>query len=87
MGITMSRKVPLRKQRAKSKPESEGNAELLGRLSDQEREEFREFCESDELPVTASPQFKERLRERLRKLVKNLYGIWFILLSGTMPYN
>jgi hypothetical protein len=87
MVMTMSRKVPPRKHRASSKPESADGREPLEALSAQEQAEFREFCEADEFPIEANPLFKEGLREKLRKLVKNLYGLWFILLSGTLPYN
>ncbi len=85
--MTMSRKVPPKKHRVCAKPESADDLGSLEALSVQEQAEFREFCEADEFPIEADPLFKENLREKLRKLVKNLYGLWFILLAGTLPYN
>jgi hypothetical protein len=87
MVMTMSRKVPPRKPRACTKPEPADDLGPLEALSAQEQAEFREFCEADEFPIEADPLFKESLREKLRKLVKNLYGLWFLILAGTLPYN
>ncbi len=38
------------------------------------REELMEFLEGDLYPSQADPEFKERLRADLRKLVQSRYG-------------
>lgn len=54
---------------------------------DREEEEFQEFSEADTGPLEASPEFKEGLRKKLLKLMKNLYGLWILTLGGISPFN
>jgi hypothetical protein len=52
-----------------------------------EDEEFEEFREAEKLSVEHSSEFKERLRKKLWKLLKDIQGIWLLLLGGFTSYH
>ncbi len=83
MGIdSMTRKVDPKKARGKTAPPPKGHGEPPAGASTLEDEEFAEFLEADKLPVDANPEFKEKLRQKLWKLLKDLQGAWLLLLGG-----
>ena len=72
-------------EKKKMKPEARAKSPVgASRLED---EEFSEFCEADKLPVEASSEFKEKLRQKLWKLLKDLHGLWVLLLGGLTTYH
>ena len=52
-----------------------------------EDEEFDEFREADKLSVEHSPEFKESLRKKLWKLLKDIQGLWLLVLGGIASYH
>jgi hypothetical protein len=83
MGIdSMTRKVDPKKGRQKVAPPPKRRSKRPEGASALEDEEFAEFLEADELPVNADPEFKEKLRRKLWKLLKDLQGVWLLLLGG-----
>ena len=88
MGVdAMSRKIPLGRRRARSKHDGRVTAGPQAEVPEPELNEFEEFRNADRLPLKASPEFKEGLREKLRKLLKSLYGALMLFLGGPVPYN
>ena len=86
MGVgIMARKPDEAPEKTKMKPEPHVKSPVgASRLED---EEFSEFCEADKLPVEASSEFKEKLRQKLWKLLKDLHGLWVLLLGGLTTYH
>ena len=83
MGIdAMRRKVDSKKAREKTAPRPKAQDKPPVGASAIQDEEFAEFCEADKLVVEADPEFKETLRKRLWKLLKELHGMWALLLGG-----
>jgi len=81
----MARKPNKASEKKKMKPEARAKSPVgASRL---ENEEFSEFCEADKLPVEASAEFKEKLRQKLWKLLKDLHGLWVLLLGGLTTYH
>jgi len=81
----MARKPDKAPEKKKMKPEARAKSPVgASRLED---EEFIEFCEADKLPIEASSEFKEKLRQKLWKLLKDLHGLWFLILGGLATYH
>ena len=83
----MDRKAPLNKGRSKSVGRPPEESELIMHTADRDDEEFKEFSEPDTAPAEASPEFKEGLRKKLLKLMKNLYGLWVLYVGGGSLFN
>lgn len=83
----MDRKAPLKKRGSNPGVGPPEEPKVIMSAKDQEEEEFQEFCEADTGPLEASPEFKEGLRKKLLKLMKNLYGLWMLTLGGVSPFN
>ena len=83
----MGRKAPLKKHGSNPGADPPEEPKVMMSAKDREEEEFQEFCEADTGPSEASPEFKEGLRKKLLKLMKNLYGLWMLYLGGVSPFN
>ena len=83
----MDQKVPLKKRRSNPGVGPPEEPKVIMSAKDREEEEFQEFREADTGPLEASPEFKEGLRKKLLKLMKNLYGLWMLYLGGVSPFN
>ena len=86
MGIEiMARKPEEAPEKKKMKPEARVKSPVgASRLED---EEFGEFSEADKLPIEASSEFKEKLRQKLWKVLKDLHGLWLLILGGLTTYH
>ena len=81
----MARKPEKAPEKKKMNPEARVKSPVgASRIED---EEFSEFCEADMLPIEASPDFKEKLRLKLWKLLKDLHGLWLLILGGLTTYH
>ncbi len=81
----MARKSEEAPEKKKMKPEARAKSPVgASRLED---EEFSEFREADKLPIEASTEFKEKLRQKLWKLLKDLHGLWLLILGGLTTYH
>lgn len=88
MGVTtMKEKAPLKKRRSGSRADEVEDPGSMRGAADPEELEFKEFCEADSNEVEASPEFKEDLRKKLMQLVKNLYGVFILLVGALTHYN
>ena len=83
----MGRKASLKKHGSNPGAGPPEEPKVMMSAKDREEEEFQEFCEADTGPLEASPEFKEGLRKKLLKLMKNLYGLWMLYLGGVSPFN
>jgi len=83
----MDQKSPLKKGRSNPGVGPPEEPKVMMRAKDREEEEFQEFCEADTGPSEASPEFKEGLRQKLLKLMKNLYGLWMLYLGTVSIFN
>jgi len=72
---TLLGRIRRRRKAAKSDSGSEWERRLLDESAmDFSPEELREFLDSDRVDVEADPEFKERLRQKLWKMVRLQQG-------------